>query len=190
MSQVPLCLVSFTCVSFLLGNVLGAAPALGASLTRQEFEGDFSLVNASPLLEDNLPGASEYSGFVVYSEDGTLRDWEVNVNQLNLNLNPDATEEPIPATVSFELSSASNWNLVVDFGIAFDAPRYTVERSLSEISLSGEVGLAGGYVYTDSAANITLSTSSIPVPEPSFQLGLLFAAGALAIFRKASETKA
>ncbi len=80
---------------------------------------------------------------------------------------------------------------MVDFGIAFDAPRYTLERSLSEISLTGEVGLAGGYVYTDAAANITtLSTSSIPVPEPSAQLGLLFGAGALAIFRKASKTKA
>lgn len=190
MSQVPLCLVSFTFVSFLLGNILGADPALGASLTRQEFEGEFTLVNASLLLEEDLPGASEYSGFVVYEEDGTLRDWEVNVNELNLNLNSGSTdEEPIPETVSFELSS-SNWNLVVDFGIAFDAPRYTLERSSSEISLRGEVGLAGGYIYTDSAANITLSTSSIPVPEPSAQLGLLFAAGALAIFRKASKTKA
>lgn len=193
MSQVPLHIVSVTVVSLLLGSVFGAAPVLGAILTRQGFSGDFTLVNASPLLENTLPDKSEYSGFVVYSADGTLRDWEVNVNELNLNLNPDSTllDDTLTPNVNFELSSASNWNLVVDFGIAFDAPRYTVERmSGSSITLIGELGLPGGYVYTDSAANITLSTPDVSVPEPTPLLGLLFAAGALAISRKASKTKA
>lgn len=191
MSQVPLHIVSVTVVSFLLASVFGAAPVLGAILTRQEFSGDFTLVNASPLLENTLPDESEYSGFVVYSEDGTLRDWEVNVNELNLNLNPDSTllDDTLTPNVNFELSAASNWNLVVDFGIAFDAPRYTVERrSGSSITLIGELGLPGGYVYTDAAANITLSTPDVSVPEPTPLLGLLFAAGALAISRKASKT--
>ena len=97
------------------------------------------------------------------------------------NLTPD---------VDFELDSGSNWNLVVDFGIAFDAPRYTLERtSSSEITLTGAVGRAGTYVYQDSAANITLSSSSTSVPEPTSLLGLLFGVGAIAVSKKAGETK-
>lgn len=180
MSQVQPRLVSVTIISFLLGSVFGAAPALGATLTRQEFLGDFTLAKASVLLENTLPDKSEYSGFVVYEEDGTLRDWEVNVNELNLNLNPDSTlDNTLTPNVNFELSSSSNWNLVVDFGIAFDAPRYTVERmSGSSITLTGELGLAGGYVYKDSTANITLSSSNTPVPEPATIVGTILASGA------------
>lgn len=192
MIQVPLRIVSVTVVSFLLGSVLGIAPALGAILTRQEFEGNFTLVNASPLLENTLPDKSEYSGFVVYEEDGTLRNWEINVNELNLNLNPASTQGNRSPNVSFELSSVANWKLGIDFGIAFDAPLYTLERiSNSQINLSGSLGLAGGYVYTDSAANINISNPpDTSVPEPTPLLGLLFAAGTLALSRKISKMKA
>ncbi|WP_292822748.1 PEP-CTERM sorting domain-containing protein [Nostoc sp. JL33] len=97
------------------------------------------------------------------------------------NLTPD---------VDFELDSRSNWNLVVDFGIAFDAPRYTLEKtSSSEITLMGEVGRAGTYIYQDSAANIIQSSSSTSVPEPTSLLGLLFGVGAIAVSRKAGKTK-
>ncbi len=190
MSQIRQRLVNFTLISFLLGSVFHASPALGAILTKQEFTGDFTLVDSSPLLENTLPEKSEYSGFVVYEEDGTLRDWEVNVNELNLNLNPDPIspdptlpDAPFPnestPNVNFELSSLSNWNLIIDFGIAFDAPRYTLERtSGSEINFIGEVGLAGGYSYTDSTAKIIQSSSKTSVPEPSTILATILASGA------------
>lgn len=192
MIQVPLRIVSVTIASFLLGSVFGIAPALGAILTRQDFGGNFTLVNASPLLEDTLPDSSAYSGFVVYEENGTLRNWEINVNELNLNLNPASTQGNRSPNVSFELSSPPNWNLDVDFGIAVDAPRYTLERiSDSQINFSASLGLTGGYVYTDSAANISISNPpDTSVPEPTPLLGLLFAVGTLAFSRKVSKTKA
>ncbi|MBD2248134.1 PEP-CTERM sorting domain-containing protein, partial [Nostoc sp. FACHB-888] len=61
--------------------------------------------------------------------------------------------------------------------------------SSSEITLTGEVGRAGTYIYQDSAANITLSSSSTSVPEPASLLGLLFGVGAIAVSRKAGKTK-
>ena len=190
MSQVPPCSISVTLASFLLGSLFSAAPALGAMLTRQEFEGDLTLIENSPLLENTLPDNSEYSGFLVY-EDGSLRDWELIVDELELNLDPDSTLGDdfvsLTPTVDFELSSETNWNLLIDFGIAFDAPRYTLERmSGSEITFTGEVGLAGGYVYIDPAATITLSTSDTSVPEPATILGIILvgSAGASLVKRK------
>ncbi|MDZ8264595.1 PEP-CTERM sorting domain-containing protein [Nostoc sp. ChiQUE01b] len=80
---------------------------------------------------------------------------------------------------------------MIDFGIAFDAPRYTLKRtSSSEISLTGEVGRAGTYIYEDSAANITVSSSSTSIPEPTSLLGLFFGVSAIAASKKAGETKA
>jgi len=55
--------------------------------------------------------------------------------------------------------------------------------------LTGEVGRAGTYIYQDSAANITLSSSSTSVPEPTSLLGLLFGVGAIAVSKKAGKTK-
>ena len=191
MSQVPLRLVSVTLASLLLGSLFSAAPALGAMLTRQEFEGDLTLIENSPLLENTLPDKSEYSGLVVYEEDGTLRDWKLIVDELELNLDPDSILGDdfvsLTPTVDFELFSETDWNLVIDFGIAFDAPRYTLERmSGSEIIFTGEVGLAGGYVYIDPAATITLSTSDTSVPEPATILGIILvsSAGASLLKRK------
>ncbi len=178
-------------IGFVFLSVFHATPVLGAILTRQEFSGNFTRVSASPFLTNIVPNKSEYSGFVAYSEDGTLNDWEVNVNELNLNLNPDSTLDiNLTPNVNFELSSESNWNLVVDFGIAFDAPRYTLQRTDgASITLTGESGLAGGYIYTDTDASITLSSSKTSIPEPTSLLGLLFGVGGIAVFRKASKTK-
>ncbi|BAZ18889.1 hypothetical protein NIES4071_107740 (plasmid) [Calothrix sp. NIES-4071] len=78
-------------IGLVAGSVFHAAPVLGAILTRQEFSGDFTRVSVSPFLENIVPDKSEYSGFVAYSDDGTLSDWEVNVNDLNLNLNADSS---------------------------------------------------------------------------------------------------
>ncbi|BBD70225.1 hypothetical protein NIES4072_65910 [Nostoc commune NIES-4072] len=128
MNQVRLPKVSVAVIGLVVASVFHATPVLGAILTRQEFSGDFTLVDAtSPFLTNSLPEESEYSGFVVYSESGTLSDWELSVNNLNLNLNPGSTNgSNLTPDVDFELDSGSNWNLVVDFGIAFDAPRYTL----------------------------------------------------------------
>lgn len=192
MNQVRPPKVSVALIGLLLASVFHATPVLGAILTKQEFSGDFTLVDASPFLENVLPKESEYSGFVVYAPDGTLNDWELNVSNLDLNLNPGSTNGgDLTRNVNFELDSGSNWNLVVDFGIAFDAPRYTLERtSSSEISLTGEVGRAGTYIYQDSAANLTVSSSSTSIPEPTSLLGLFFGVSAIAASKKAGETKA
>jgi hypothetical protein len=191
MSQAWQQLASVTIVGSLVGIVFPITPSLGQVLTRQEFSGSFNLVNSSPLLTDTLPESAQYSGFVVYEEDSTLRDWGVNVDELDLSLNPDSTRgglapdvnfEFSPPNVNFEFSSPVDWDLVIDFGIAFDAPRYTLQRvSEEEITLVGELGLAGGYTYTDSAANVTLTTSNISgtsVPEPATVLGTILAFGA------------
>jgi hypothetical protein len=182
MSQAWQQLASVTIVGSLVGIIFPIAPSLGEVLTRQEFSGSFTLVNNSPLLTDTLPESANYLGFVVYDEDSTLRDWGVNVDELDLSLNPDSTMTGLAPTVNFEFSSAVDWDLVIDFGIAFDAPRYTLQRvSEEEITLGGQLGQVGGYTYTDSAANITLTTSntsSTSVPEPGTVLGTILAFGA------------
>jgi len=182
MSQAWQQLASVTIVGSLVGIIFPITPSLGAVLTRQEFSGSFTLVNNSPLLTGTLPESATYLGFVVYDEDSTLRDWGVNVDELDLSLNPDSTMTGLAPTVNFEFSSDVNWDLVIDFGIAFDAPRYTLQRvSEEEITLVGELGLAGGYTYTDSAANVTLTTSNTSgtsVPEPGTVLGTILAFGA------------
>ena len=182
MSQAWQQLASATIVGSLVGIIFPIAPSLGAVLTRQEFSGSFTLVNNSPLLTGTLPESAKYFGFVVYDEDSTLRDWAVNVDELDLNLNPDSTRTGLAPNVNFEFSSAVDWDLVIDFGIAFDAPRYTLQRvSEEEITLVGQLGQVGGYTYTDSAPNVTLTTSNTSgtsVPEPGTVLGTILAFGA------------
>ena len=189
-------LASVTLVGSLIGIVVPITPALGEVLTRQEFSGNFTLVDSSDLLKDILPESSEYFGFVVYDEDNTLRDWGVNVDELNLSLSPDSTLTGLDPTlpglqpdVDFEFSSAVNWDLIIDFGIAFDAPKYSLRRESEEITFTAAVGLAGGYTYTDPAANVILTTSdtsNTSVPEPATVLGtiLAFGAGASVLKRK------
>lgn len=182
MSQAWQQLASVTIIGSLIGIVFPITPSLGQVLTRQEFSGSFTLVNSSALLTDTLPQSAEYFGFVVYEQDNTLRDWGVNVDELDLSLNPDSTVAGLTPNVNFEFSSPVDWDLVIDFGIAFDAPRYTLQRvSEEEITLAGELGLAGGYTYTDSDPNVTLTTSNTSgtsVPEPATVLGTIFAFGA------------
>jgi hypothetical protein len=138
MSQAWQQLASVTIVGSLVGIIFPIAPSLGAVLTRQEFSGSFTLVNSSPRLTDTLPESAKYLGFVVYDEDSTLRDWAVNVDELDLSLNPDSTITGLVPNVNFEFSSDVDWDLVIDFGIAFDAPRYTLQRvSEEEITLDG-----------------------------------------------------
>jgi hypothetical protein len=182
MSQAWQQLASVAIIGSLIGIVFPLTPALGVVLTRQEFSGSFTLVNSSDLLRDTLPESAQYLGFVVYEEDSTLRDWGVNIDELGLSLNPDSTMAGLAPNVNFEFSSAVDWDLVIDFGIAFDAPRYSLQRvSNSEITLTGELGVAGGYTYTDSAPNVTLTTSntsSTSVPEPTTVFGTILAFGA------------
>ncbi|MGK7941633.1 MAG: PEP-CTERM sorting domain-containing protein [Crocosphaera sp.] len=143
-----------------------------AQLTRQEFDGNFSRIEVSPFLVNFSPENSDYSGFILYKDNGILEDFAITIDGLDLNLTPDSAldrelgDDLIP-TISFDFSSASDWDLSIDFGIAFDAPRYTLSRYDSDINFVGELGLAGGYTYQDSSANINLSS----VPEPLTILG-------------------
>src|SRR4028119_781530 len=182
MSQAWQQLASVAIIGSLVGIVFPLTPALGVVLTRQEFSGSFTLVNSSDLLRDTLPESAQYLGFVVYEEDSTLRDWGVNIDELGLSLSPDSTMAGLVPNVNFEFSSAVDWDLVIDFGIAFDAPRYSLQRvSNSEITFTGELGVAGGYTYTDSAPNVTLTTSNTSatsVPEPTTVFGTILAFGA------------
>jgi hypothetical protein len=190
MSQAWQQLASVAIIGSLVGIVFPLTPALGVVLTRQEFSGSFTLVNSSDLLRDTLPESAQYLGFVVYEEDSTLRDWGVNIDELGLSLSPDSTMAGLVPNVNFEFSSAVDWDLIIVFGIAFDAPRYSLQRvSNSEITFTGELGLAGGYTYTDSAPNVTLTTSNTSatsVPEPTTVFGtiLAFCAGVSRLKRR------
>ncbi|MGD1805931.1 PEP-CTERM sorting domain-containing protein [Dapis sp. BLCC M126] len=167
------------------------SPAANAQLIRQQFEGNFSLIGVSPLLEDTTPGNSDYSGFVLFSEDGTLEDWQISVDGVGLDLDPDSTLPtslpfglgPSPY-ISFDLSSPSDWNLSIDFGIAADAPRYILDRNASEITFAGQLGLAGGYTYEDSVATITETLTSVPEPGTIFSI---LAVGGLGLVVKRKE---
>ncbi|MEH2394240.1 MAG: hypothetical protein V7K21_22120 [Nostoc sp.] len=63
MNQVRPPKVSVVLIGLLLASLFHAAPVLGAILTKQEFSGDFTLIDANPFLENVLPKESEYSGF-------------------------------------------------------------------------------------------------------------------------------
>ncbi len=147
-----------------LGIVFGVSPVLGSTLTRQEFSGNFILIN-SPILE-TFPQSSEYSGFVTYDESNRLLDWAVNVEQLSLALNSNFMTLDRPE-INFALFSESDWELKIDFGIAFDAPQYTLARDGTEINFVANLGLAGAAVYSDPASNISVTNTKTSVPEPA-----------------------
>lgn len=159
---------SMTLIGLSLGVLVDVTPAGGATVTTQEFGGSFTLEElfGGSFLPDSVPQSSQYSGFIQYEEDSTLVDWAINVDALDLSLNPDSTQgdfQPLTSNVDFQLNSTTDWSLVVDFGIAFDAPRYTLERtSQSELIFTGELGLAGGYIYHDNNPNITLIEATEP----------------------------
>ncbi len=162
---------------------LSFSSTANAQLIRQEFEGNFELFEGNFILENTVPDNSDYSGFVLYSENGIIEDWEVNVNELDLNFHPDSVIElglgsDLIPNIIFDFSAPSNWNLSIDFGIAFDAPRFSVEREASEITFTGELGLTGNYVYRDPSATITqTSVPATSIPEPGTLLGLLAVGG-------------
>ncbi|MEB3339352.1 PEP-CTERM sorting domain-containing protein [Okeania sp.] len=89
-------------------------------------------------------------------------------------------------TVNFDFYSTSDWGLLVDFGIAFDAPEYTLKRDASDITFTGSLGLAGGYIYQDDEPTITITQTQTSFPEPGTIFGLL-AVGGLGLVVKLKE---
>jgi hypothetical protein len=164
--------------SFLAGIILPVNSLLGTSLITQEFTGNLNLVDSSPMIE-NPQEESEYSGFIVYDRDGNLVDWELNLTELNLNLNPNSTVSDLTPTIDFQLASAEDWDLRVDFGIAFDAPLYTLARNDSEIVFTETLGLVGGTTYVDNnpLISVTSTDDSTSVPESSNIWGLILTCG-------------
>jgi hypothetical protein len=171
---------------FLVGMVLPVNSLLGASLITQEFTGNLSLVNSSPGIQ-NPAEESAYSGFIVYDDNGNLVDWELNLTELNLNFNPNSTVDDLTPTVDFQLASASDWDLRVDFGIAFDAPLYTLARNDSEIVFTETLGLVGVTTYADFNPTVSVSSdedNNASVPESNNIWGLVLACGVGALALK------
>lgn len=158
-----------------------ASPVFGQTLTRQTFSGNFTLLNSSTF-GDPFPPSTDYSGFVSYDQNNRLLDWEVKVEELSLSLNPEANEFTTP-TVTFELSSPSNWNLAIDFGIALDLPLYTLQRDSGAINFSLN-SFGSFFNYADPAANIDLTSASISVPEPSPLLASLAFLGTITLLKR------
>ena len=98
-------------LGFLIGTMLPIDAAFAATMTRQEFSGESSLISVSPILEDfGLPENSEYSGFILYDETNSLIDWQLEVDAISLSLNPDSRDFSLTPTINFDLSSTDNWN--------------------------------------------------------------------------------
>ncbi|MDJ0631781.1 MAG: hypothetical protein QNJ34_01195 [Xenococcaceae cyanobacterium MO_188.B29] len=83
-----------------------------------------------------------------------------------MSINPDSNNFGTP-DVTFDLSSEFDWDLRIDFGIAADAPLYTIERDSTEINFVANLGLTGAATYVDSAASIDVTSTNTTVPEPS-----------------------
>ncbi len=83
-----------------------------------------------------------------------------------VSINPDSNNFGTP-DVTFDLSSEFDWDLRIDFGIAADAPLYTIERDSTEINFVANLGLTGAATYVDSAASIDVTSTNTTVPEPS-----------------------
>lgn len=175
--------------NFLIGFVLPINSVLGATVVRQEFTGNLSFAEASrPEVEEflTLPEESAYSGFILYEDDGTLLDWELDVVQPSLSLNPDSITPGAFTFIDFDFSSAEDWSLDVDFGSAFDAPRYILERTSDEIAITSLIGLLGSYTYVDSEPTIDLisSNTSNTIPEPATIFGIVAACGMGALLKR------
>ena len=175
-------LIRGTTIGFLsLGIAFCASSALGATLTTQNFKGNFTLVDSRTLGEP-FPESAEYSGFVTYDGENSLLDWEVNVKELDLSLNPDSNNFGLTPDTTFALSSPSNWDLSIDFGIAFDAPLFTLQRESTKINFS-QTSFGSFFEYSDPAANIT------SVPEPSTIFGSLAFLSTIIILKKRLSSK-
>ena len=136
------------------------------------------------------PESADYSGFVAYDEAARLLDWEINVEELDLSLNSASNDLDLMPDITFDLSSLSNWDLKIDFGIAFDAPLFELQRDTTTINFS-QTSLIGLTAYSDPDANINVtSTDTDPsVPEPSAILGSLAFLSTLTILKKYQLTK-
>jgi hypothetical protein len=165
-----------------LGIVLDASPALATVLTKQTFNGNFSLLSAP--FESPFPESTDYSGFVVYDENNSLLDWAINLDELDFQLNPDSAQG---ADVNFFFFGENDWALEIDFGIAFDdEPIYDLERlGDSGIRFSYTSGVVDNfYVYEDPQPNIAITNSpATSVPEPSTVLAL-FALATIPLLKK------
>ena len=178
-------LIRSTTVALLsVGITFSASSALASTLTRQDFSGNFTLVN-SQFFGGPFPESTEYSGFVSYDEEDRLLDWKVNVKELDLSLNPDSNDLGLTPDITFDLSSVSNWDLRIDFGIAIDAPLYTLKRDDTTINFSRQ-SFGGFLSYSDSAANINVTSTDTDssVPEPSTLFGSLAFLSTLTILKK------
>ncbi len=163
-----------------------AAPALGNTLTRQDFSGNFNLLDSASIGEP-FPQSTEYSGFVTYDNNNSLLDWEINVEQLNLSLEPDSNVFGLSPNTAFELSSPSNWNLSIDFGIAVDAPLYNLQRNSGEINFS-LTSFGSFFNYSDPAADINVTSfSNTPVPETSATLTLVAFLSTITMLKRKSD---
>jgi hypothetical protein len=171
--------------SFLVGMVLPVNSLLGASLITQELTGNLDLVNSSPI--QNPAPELPYSGFIVYDDGGNLVDWEFDVGSTILN--PDS-KDPFfgdSPTIDFQLASASDWELRVDFGLASDGSAYTFTRNDSEFLYDASFGLAGGVSYSDSNPTISVTSdedNNTSVPESNNIWGLVLACGVGALALK------
>jgi hypothetical protein len=169
-----------------LGIVFGASPALATILTRQEFNGNFALVElftSSIYIGQNFPRSTDYSGFVVYDENDNLIDWAIAVEALDFQLDPDSAQT---ADITFEENSSDDWNLRIDFGIAFFVdPLFNLQRSAdTRITLEGIYPWSVSYVFSDPQSNISITDlHTTSVPEPSTVLAL-FALATIPLFRK------
>jgi hypothetical protein len=151
-----------------LGIVFGASPALATVLTRQDFNGNFTLVD-SMSIGTPFPESTDYSGFVVYDENNSLLDWAINVDELDLQLDPDSAQR---AEITFEENSF-DWDLTIDFGIAFDAPIYILQRSADTGITFDFMAFGPSFNYADPEPNITIANSpGTSVPEPATVLAL------------------
>lgn len=163
-----------------LGSVFAASPALATVLTRQDFNGNFTLVDFRAI-ETPFPESTGYSGFVIYDENNSLLDWAINVDKLDLQLEPDSAQT---ADITFEEDSF-DWNLKIDFGIAFDAPLYTLQRSADRGIAFDFMAFRAFFSYSDPDPNITITNAPrTSVPEASNVLALFTLLTIIPILKK------
>lgn len=170
-----------------LGISLSTSPVFGSTINRQDFSGEFTrTLSTAP-----RPQTADYEGFITYDENNSLLDWEINVEELDLFFDPDTTllVELFPDVIELSpdvtlgLSSESNWELRIDFGIAFDAPLYTLSRNSEAINFS-LTSFGEGFNYLDDSAEIVISSSKVAVPESSPTLAFLVLLSTMIILKR------
>lgn len=156
---------------------------MSESTTKQEFSGTFNFVEGN---DQAYPPSSEYSGFISYTDDGSLVDWEMNVPAISLFLTPIFS----PERTVFNFNSPTNWDLFIDFGIAVDRPGYDLARDGSTLSFFGIPGggLANNYfMYSDISSDFNSTPSINNVPEPMSIFGSLISLGFGIVWKKINK---